>query len=166
MTNVDDINKLYQSDYYKFIGISDPLACFFIDEIIEKVNPRILIVERAREEVDRMLSNGGLGDKILTNYVVEKIKELKLNPEVLWVPYDALNTKRVMQKIYWHLMPGMAFDEERFEEMNKMTIQIDQDKAMELATKVKTNGNSILNDIPVIIEREASHGSNLRQKSA
>ncbi len=108
--DVSTLKGLYVSEHYKFIGIASSKAGHSIEWMLENVQPRTLIVERdAKTPEEARLDT--------------KLQAVRANPLVMWVPIEALDRKRVLQKIYWHLMPGHPFDEERYNQLERVKIE-------------------------------------------
>ena len=159
---VSDIEAIYKSDYYKFVGIADSGLGFFLDWILKNIQPRTLIVERDPAEVIESLARLGLPRTNFTELLSDRLQPFKEHPLVMWVPYEALNMKRVMQKIYWHLMPGQPFDEERYELLAKMHIETDVEETLVQARKNKKNLDFLLRDIiPLVKTKENPNARNL-----
>jgi hypothetical protein len=112
-----DAVSLYQSDFYKFIGIADSELSFALPWILETIKPRTVILDREPSDVDPQDFRGGRPE-----VARERIMQFRNHPLVMFVPHEALETKRVIQKIYWHLMPGGSFDECRYDQLAKMRI--------------------------------------------
>jgi len=158
--DISDIEAIYKSDYYKFVGISDSGLGFFLDWILKNIQPRTLIVERDLVEVDESMDILGFPRTNATELLSAELQKFKEHSSVMWVPYEALNVKRVMQKIYWHLMPGQPFDEERYELLAKMRIEIDKEQALASMKKNKKNLDFLLRDIiPLVRPKEAPNAS-------
>ena len=159
---ISDLEAIYQSDYYKFDGNADSGLGFFLDWILKNIQPRTLIVERDPAEVVESLARLGLPRTNFPDLLNAALRPFKDHPLVMWVPYEALNVKRVMQKIYWHLMPGQAFDEERYDLLAKMRIEPDAEATFALAKKHKKNLDFLLRDIiPLVKPRENQNASKL-----
>jgi hypothetical protein len=123
LSSLEDLRGLYDSTYYKNVGIADSGLGFFLPWIMDNIKPRTVIIDRDPQEVTDALVDMGL---MRTNHafvLYERLKEFFEHPLVMRVPYEALGTKRVMQKIFWHLMPGATFDESRYDQLSKMYIQ-------------------------------------------
>ena len=161
--DISDIEAIYKSDYYKFVGISDSGLGFFLDWILKNIQPRTLIVERDLVEVDESMDLLGFPRTNATELLSAELQKFKEHSSVMWVPYEALNVKRVMQKIYWHLMPGQPFDEERYELLAKMHIECDVEEHFAQAKKNKKNLDFLLRDIiPLVKPKEAQSGIRLQ----
>jgi hypothetical protein len=123
LTALDDLTDIYRSDYYTHVGIADSGLGFFLPWIMENIQPRTVIIDRDPQEVTDAIAAMGMARTDHAFVLRDRIKLFYDHPLVLRVPYEALGQKRVMQKIFWHLMPGVAFDEVRYEQLSKMYIQ-------------------------------------------
>jgi hypothetical protein len=77
----------------------------------------------------------------------ERLLSVKGCPGVMWVSFDSLNDKRIMQKIWWHLMPGAAFDEERYEVFKDLRIEADVSKVAALAEVYQVRQQHLMRDV-------------------
>lgn len=144
--DIEQLFGFYESSYYNHIGVSDSGLGFFIDWILENIQAKTVIIDRDIREVEQSLSQLGFP---LTNYcdlLMEKLKSVKNHPLVLWVPFDSLNDKRTIQKIFWHLMPGESFDESRYEEFKKMNIELLVPEAIERCKSGHENMMHLMRD--------------------
>jgi hypothetical protein len=128
LNSIEELKGIYQSSIYKFVGISDSGLGFFMDWILEHIEPRTVIIDRPISEVNQSLEKLGLPRSNFTELLHDELERFHTHPLVMWVPFEALNVKRVVQKAFWHLMPGEAFDEQRYETLAKMIIETDNDK--------------------------------------
>jgi hypothetical protein len=117
-TDLSDLERLYESDHYKFVGAADSVLALFLPQILDTIKPRTLIVYREPEKRTRY-----------TKQAFEAMEAVKNHPLVLCAPFEALAHKRVIQKLFWHLLPGEAFDEERYAQLEKMRITADPEWA-------------------------------------
>lgn len=157
MSDVKELEAVYQSEFYKFVGVCDTGAGFFLDWILPTLAPRTLIIERDPKEVrDSMTALGLTVTQQQVNILADKLREFKEHPLVMWVPYEALNVKRVMQKVFWHLMPGHPFDEARYEQLTKMHIEVDMPKAFGEAEKYKRESAKLYRNIQPLMRAKAN----------
>jgi hypothetical protein len=161
VSDIADIEGIFQSEFFKYVGISDSTLGFFLPWILEHIKPRTLIVARDPREVAESGARLGLTDTNFLDLLSARLTEFREHPLVMWVPFEALKTKRVIQKIYWHLMPGHAFGEDRYEELAKMRIETDFDAALMAARRNQKNFNVLMRDILPLIEPKA--GQNAKQ---
>lgn len=147
MVDISDLEQIYSSEYYKHIGVADSGLGFFLDWILKNMAPRTLIVERDPKEVTESLFKLGVARSNYSHLLLEKLQEFRDHPLVMWVPFEALNTKRVVQRVFWHLLPGMAFDEERYEQLEKTKIETDPARTFKEAEKHKDQLARLMRDI-------------------
>ena len=147
MGDISELKGVFDSDFYKFVGVSDSIMGFFLDWIFEHIAPRTVIVERDPGEVLDSLSLLGLPRTNLPYLLRENLERFKDHPLVMWVPFDALETKRIVQRVFWHLMPGEPFDENRYDLLAKMRIETDRAKTFEMAFKHRSQHSRLLRDI-------------------
>jgi hypothetical protein len=157
MRDLSQMSDKYQSEFYKYIGLADIGLGFFLDWILENIGPRTLIVDRDPLTVEDELVSMGLPRTNYADLLHKKLLEFKKHPLVMWVPYESLDTKRVVEKIYWHLMPGQAFDEERYEELSKMHITTSLERALAAVQRNRSNSDVLLKDIIPLIKLKARH---------
>ena len=80
----------------------------------------------------------------------DTLESYRYHPLVKWVTFESLNQIAVMRQIYWHLMPGAAFDEGRYEAMKNQIIECDKEKIWKDIERTK--GNNIMREIMPYIE--------------
>ena len=163
ISDLSELDRIFASDFYKHVGIADSGLGFFLDWILENIKPRTLIVDRDPAEVTELLVKLGVARSNYADLLHEKLMRFKSHPLVMWVPMEALQQKRVMQKVYWHLMPGEAFDEVRYEQLSKMTIEADPTKVVNQASQGRPAAMRLLAKMkPYIRLVDAGHESQLR----
>ena len=150
ISKIDQLPTLFDSTFYKHLGISDSGLGFHIEWILENVKPRTLIIERDVEEVKASLKEH-MGVPMEHFYYCELLHEtlaqFRNHPLVKWVSFNSLVHKRVMQDIYWWLMPGSAFDEERWEQFANLHIEVDLPKIIERTKKYHGNMCSLFESV-------------------
>lgn len=119
------IPELFKSEYHTHIGISDSTAGFFMPEIMELVRPATVIIVRPRHEVKASMKEIGLPCDRQIDMLCEELGIFKSHPDVITVAYDKLNDIRTMSKIWFHCLPGVPFDEERFANFKNLHIEAD-----------------------------------------
>lgn len=124
-SQIEDLRSLYDSEFYKFVGVADTAMSFFLPWILENIRPRTLIIDRDPAEVEASHERIGNLSSNAPTLAHAAILPFKEHPLVMWVPFEALSRKRVIQRIFWHLMPGEPFDETRYEELARLHIGID-----------------------------------------
>ena len=138
LTSIDDLSVLYEASTYKATGISDSALGFYAAEIVEKFHPRTVIIDRDPRETEDEMARAGFSRTNYCDLLHAALSRARNLPGVMWVPIEALQQKRVMQKIFWHLLPGMPFDEARFEMLWRMNIDADPRKAIQAAQQSRT----------------------------
>lgn len=147
LSDVSQIGSLFESSFYKYVGIADTSAGFFLPEIMETVKPRTLIIERdvhivAAELLELDMS---VGDYLY--YLQNEMNKVRNNPLVMTVPFGSLSELRTMTKIWFHLLPGVPFDEERYLEFNDFKITCDHKKQERIASGLKDNHINLMRDV-------------------
>ncbi len=145
---IADIRKTYE--VYK--GISDSGLGFWLDWILREVKPRTLIIERDIGEVEASLMAMGtnLPNTNFCELLKVELEKFRHHPLVMWVPFEYLD--RNMAKIWFHLLPGIPFDEERFDIMRQKVVEVDVKEVMKTIRK-----DSIIKEImPRIRIKEAA----------
>jgi len=113
------------------VGISDHGLGFYLPEIIRRVAPRTLIVERPIAEVKASLARLGERPTNLCDLLLEALTYQ--HPLILRVRYSALaNTAVVVACLRW-LVPGAEIDAARIARLQGENIQADWNRAAELA---------------------------------
>lgn len=148
---IDDLRGVYA----KHQGVSDSGLGFWLDWILREIKPRTLIIERDIAEVERSLAElcPQMPATNLCQLLRAELDKHKAHPLVMVVPFHALSHPITMRKVWWHLTGNHnPFDEGRYDRMNKMNIQVDPERAIEL---VKSRKVGIMNEIaPLIRHRE------------
>lgn len=114
MSDITEISAVYDSSFYKYVGVSDHLIGKHLAWLLENIKPATVIIDRSLDPDE--IANGG-------KLVQDNLNSFKEHPLVLWVTYESLTQKRVMQKVFWHLLPGVPFDEARYAELERFNIQ-------------------------------------------
>ena len=111
------------------IGAADHGLGWWLAEILHRWEPRVLLVERPVEEVYAALRGLGLPAECMQYLLELKRREdlVRQHPNVLAVPFSKLDDHRTMQRAWFHLLPGVPFDESRFEYMRRFNIQLTDD---------------------------------------
>ncbi len=125
LSDIRQLPSALGSEFHTHVGASDSGAGFFLPWIMSNMNPPTVIIDRNTDDAKRsMLVDLGIdvGDSL--HGLKNTLTQFRAHPNVMWVPFDSLNDKRVMQKIWFHLLPGVPFDEERYEQFNDLDIQV------------------------------------------
>lgn len=147
LSDISLFPDLFQSDYHTHVGVSDSTAGFFMQEIIEAVRPPILIILRDPGDVKKSLKNLGMNIDKKIDMLCEDFRDFKSHPDVLTVRYDKLDDIRTMSKIWFHLLPGVGFDEGRFEDFKKLHIEADVPSAIKYVEDNKFRCLYLMRDV-------------------
>jgi len=123
MSKLEDIGSLYDAHGYTHVGISDSALSFWADTIVEMYEPRTLIVGRDVSEVIASLRAINCPGEELCDEATVRLSALRGHPLVKWVPFHALSVERVVELVWFHLLPGVPFDVARWREFDKLNIQ-------------------------------------------
>lgn len=147
LENINDLKYLFRNPYYTHIGISDTVAGFFMPWVMEHLNAKVMVIDRDIEAVELSLMQLNMPTGKYLDYMREQMRQYKNHPDVLWMPFEALSDKRAMQKAWFHLLPGMPFDEERYEMFNRMNIQVTSGAIETISFEVKPKLEKLMRDV-------------------
>jgi hypothetical protein len=128
--SADELAALLCNFMYSHSGVSSCGLEFQLPDIVKRVSPRILIIERDPVEVWESMNRIAPVPLKLLRDRLAMLAEWKNHHCVMWVPFHRLDDPRVMADIWFHLLPGLPFDAERFDEMSMMRIQVDNEKTI------------------------------------
>lgn len=107
---------------WDFVGISDHGMGFHLPEVMRRLAPRTLIIERPIEAVSASLDLIGLPNNRLFLDLLSRALAYQ-HPQILRVPYDDLSrTGFVVRCLEW-LMPGAEIDIRRIDDLQYENIQ-------------------------------------------
>ena len=160
ISQIDQLPAVLDTTFYKHMGFADSGLGFHIEWILENLKPRTLIIERDVAEVEESFRKAGLvaNNFYYCDLLAQTLLEFRDHPLVKWVHFNSLGHKRVMQDIYWWLMPGMAFDEARYEQFSSFNIEVNLERTIERAYKSEKNLESLFRDTHETL-REMSRAS-------
>jgi hypothetical protein len=148
MRSIEDLVPMLDSRFYRHIGVSESGLGFFTKWIIDHLQARVLVIERDIGEVEQALKKLGFPSNFpYCTMLLEALLEVRDHPMVKWVHFNALQHKRVMQDIYWWLLPGMAFDEVRWQQFENFRIEIDMQRGLERYVKHQDNMTTLFADV-------------------
>ena len=127
-----DIFPFWRGAKHTWTGIADHGLGFHLPEIIERANPRVLIVERPVGQVLASLDRIGIpgAERFCMLLGLALAYE---HPNIRRVPYHMLtSTGAVVDCLGW-LMPGARIDRERIDALQAMNIQADAGAAKQAA---------------------------------
>ncbi len=153
MSDITELPSKFESDFYKYVGVCESSLGFFMEWILDNIKPKTMIVERDPNEVYASLVQMGVkSTRSQLQYLADELKKFRDHPLVMWVPFEALNVKRVVQRSFWHLMPGHAFDETRYDEMSKFNIEVIAARAFEDVKKYERESAKLFRNVRPLME--------------
>ncbi len=108
------------------LGLSDHGMGWWLEEIIEAYQPRVLLIERPAAQAYAALRAMGMPDQVM-EYLRELQRRQNLmrsHADVLCVPFHKLDDARTMERAWFHVLPGIPFDEGRFHYLKRFNIQL------------------------------------------
>jgi len=147
MVDVRDLERIYTSEFYHYVGVADSSLGFFIDRILDQFSPRTVIVERQLDDVEHTLAGWGLPASNYCELLKDKLEAAFTHPLAMRVPFEALDDWRWAQQIHAHLVPGLNFDETRFYEFVKLQIDTDPYKVTVVASEGKEYLANVMREI-------------------
>lgn len=151
--DITEAKRVFQSDFHSHVGASDSGAGFFLPWLMENINPPTLIIERDPEFVAKNMAENGVPCDRAIKVLHAKLLEFRHHPNVLWVPFESLSNRRIMEKIWFHLLPGVPFDAERYEQFNDLHIEISIPKLKEHALVNKERQQHMMRHVlPELLE--------------
>ena|ERR1035437_1316619 len=145
--DITEAARIFQSEYHSHVGASDSGAGFFLPWIMENINPPTVIIERNLLDVKASMLDIGLPMGSPLNELARKLDLYRNHPNVLWVSFASLNDKRIMQKVWFHLIPGVPFNDERYEVFRELHIEADIPKVKAFAVANHSRQAHMLRDV-------------------
>ena len=125
MQEPEDIDRLMGARGYTHVGVADTGLAFFPDVMTRLLCP-VVLIDRDRNEVLHELLRMSANPETAKTYVdrMEKACErVARKANVLVINYKQLRDRRIAQKIFWHCLPGVAFDEVRYSLLSQLVIE-------------------------------------------
>jgi hypothetical protein len=144
---IEELRAFYKTDYPNYIGASDSGLAFFLPWILDNLHPHTVIIERDPDEVTESLYAIGLPRTNIAYLIQEALEPFRGNPLCLWVPFRRLDDRRTIEKVFWHLLPGVPFDEERYEQLRHMNIQASLGKTLQSIADNAAGNRNFLRDV-------------------
>lgn len=121
---------------YDYVGISDSLLGLHLGEILDRIAPRILIVNRPIQEVERSFAMIGYPSTTnLLDIFLSRIEPYRTHPLACEVEFDDLADIDVVECVLEHLMPGMRINRDKLAEIMHINCQEDLDRTRRLALR-------------------------------
>lgn len=124
MNEPEDIERLMDAKGYDFVGIADSAMTLFPDVLRKMLCPVILLTRSPKDCVKELVVRGG-DPEIAKNYVTKMehaVERAKVLPGVLTVQAIQMRERRVAQQVFWHCLPGLAFDQVKFDLLLQLEI--------------------------------------------
>ena len=121
-----DSLRVWKSNRYEHVGISDSGLGFHLREIIAEHAPQVLIVDRPAHEVETSVRSVGFADVPgFCDLLLARIAPFRCHPLVKVVPFHGLSSVNVVRAALWHLMPGVQFDLDKVALLQHLNVQTD-----------------------------------------
>jgi hypothetical protein len=160
LAGLEELKDLYRSNFYDFIGVADSGLGLCLDWVVEEINPRIVILDQHPSETEKELEKLGAPRTNYAELLHEELAKHKGSKEVLWVPDSLLTERRVVEKVFWHLLPGQAFDEVRFNEFVRYEIALNKENTAKNAIERRKVFGDLLRDfLPRVREKGSQNVS-------
>lgn len=153
LSDISELPEALRSVNHSYVGASDSGAGYFLPWIMKNSPMPILIIDRDERDVTESMQSIGYQMGNAIELLSDRLHAAKCHPDVMWVTFDSLDNNRIMQKIWWHLMPGSAFDEERYEVFKDLKIVADIEKIEKFAESHIIRQRNLLRDVLPLIER-------------
>ncbi len=146
LSSIKDMPSVMLSDNHTHVGASDSGAGLFLPWIMANMPMPVLVIERDLRDVQLSMSTIGfpIGDAL--EQLLCELRAYRNHPDVMWVAFDSLNEKRTMLKIWEHLVPGLQFDNDRFELFRELNIEADVDSVKQYALSHQNQQRNLLKE--------------------
>jgi hypothetical protein len=131
-----DVYTLWSGNEVEYIGVSDSSMGFHLGEILDRAQPRTLIVWRPVNEVEASLRRQGF--PVTSDYCAlleRRMNAFRGHPLVASVEFSALSDPDVVALCLRHLMPEAWIDINRIDDLMNKVIQVDPYETMASAAK-------------------------------
>lgn len=143
LDSFEALRDLWADDRFPYVGVSDSSLVMQLGRILQEVEPRVLIIDRAPEEAARSFDcyMSGSGRNFRPHPICvalhEELQRYRAHPSVFWLDYDAVSDiEAVAEAIAW-IIPDVTFP--KLEELMHMNVQADRDWVIEKAKHPHTN---------------------------
>lgn len=138
---------LEPGDTYKYLGVADSGLGFHIEWILTHLKPRTLIIQRPLVDVEKSLAKLGFPRTNQAELLEQELDSWADHELVRTVPYALLDNPTVMARCWFHLCPGLPFDEARFRELCTRNIQADLAQVRAAVAANQAGMQAILGDV-------------------
>ena len=125
--SVRDLKDLWYSNYYQYVGISDSGLGLKLQWIMDEIKPRVLIIDRAIEDVIRSGAKLGVHNRKYIEDLYSAIAPFRFHPNTRIVNFEDLDDLNIIRSIHKHLMPHAFFYDEHVKQLMHMNIQVSLD---------------------------------------
>lgn len=125
MWDFDNLNQFFEGENYSHMGVADSALGVFASQIYEEVCTTILVVERDPEDIERIQHAAGLPPNNYIRLMAEEFEKIRGRPGVMFLPFEKTRERADMQKAFWHCLPGVGFDELRWDSISELYIDMD-----------------------------------------
>lgn len=137
MGEIEDLEDVYaRPGGYQHVGASDHGLGFWITEILARFKPRTLVIMRDQQDVEQSMHELGMPATNFCELLTERLLAVRQHPLVQYVPFEALDDMATMRKAWFHLLPGVPFDEGRYREFSKFHIELTQANFREIVRRL------------------------------
>ena len=147
LSSLDDLPEFFDAPYYSHVGVADSGLGFHIDWILKHIQPRTLIIDRPLCDVDAALARLGFPKTTQTQLLQRALDRCGDHPLVRRISYSSLDNPRAMERAFFHLMPGIPFDQVRHEQFCRLNIQADMQRCTERVRNNSAGIHRVLGDI-------------------
>ncbi len=130
-----DLKPLFESRAVPYVGDSDSLLPFFIDEVLEIFpNAKLVVIERDPEKVIKSLQRvfpeaADVPEAVLKTH--RALEEMKKKYEPKTFQFEALGKEEVCKEIWSYCLPKIPFDEVRWKVLDHMVVEIHPKKYLQ-----------------------------------
>lgn len=119
------------------VGAADHGLGWWAKELIEATDMRVLLVERPMPDVYASVCKMGLPPSVI-DYLEElrdRENRVRSHPNVQCIPFDRLNDRGRVEAAWFHLLPGVPFDESRYRALSRLNIELSRETVAEILTR-------------------------------
>lgn len=141
--------SLYQTSRFRFVGISDSALGFHLHEIMQKWNPRVLVIERDISDVRRSLAGIGIADDrqycaLLRERLDVALERCAHSLMITTVSFSGLENFDIVKAAIGHLLDNAEIDWEKVRELMRLSVQVIPENVWGDAERARTHAPSLL----------------------
>lgn len=151
MWDLPELKGMLEGEY-THMGVADSTLGVFATRIYEEICPRILVIERDPEEVERIQHDHGMPVNNYVRLMEAEFENIRGREGVLFLPFDQLRERKTVERAFRHCLPGLAFDELRWDSLSEMYIDMDPIlMGVKLDSDVKRIGHLLRDVLPKLL---------------